>query len=158
MGHFFFKFAQEFRIFLDQLEIGLQLLDGEAQLVIHQQEAVQDLFFLLQAGRFLGLVPDDGIGQLEVDFFYAVGFFGDFKETPEGRWLFSSIQQRGFLSVPVPWLDCSGFPHCRQGELFTMILKAGTRSRGTRRPCVPCNGDWWKRILEILLGKEAGIS
>jgi hypothetical protein len=137
VGHFFFQFAQEFGVLLDQLEIGFQLLDGEAQLIIHQQEAVQDLFFLLQARRLLGLAPDGGIGQLEVDFLYAVGFFGDFKETPEGRWLFSLIRQRGFLSVPVPWLDCSGFPHCRQGELFSMILKAVTRSRGTCRHGMP---------------------
>jgi hypothetical protein len=46
------------------------------------QEAVQDLFFLLQAGRFLGFAPDGGIGQLGVDLFDAVGFLGYFKETP----------------------------------------------------------------------------
>jgi hypothetical protein len=46
------------------------------------QEAVQDLFLLLQAGRFLGFAPDGGIGQLDVDRLYSLGLFGDFKETP----------------------------------------------------------------------------
>jgi hypothetical protein len=60
------------------------------------QEAVQDFFFLLQARRLLGLVPNGGIGQLDVDFLYAVGFLRDFKETPEGRWLSSSVRRTGF--------------------------------------------------------------
>jgi len=46
------------------------------------QEIVQDLFFLLQAGRFLGLAPNGGIGQFGVDLLYSFGLFGYFKETP----------------------------------------------------------------------------
>jgi hypothetical protein len=96
MVDFLVQLAQEVGVLVDQLEIGLQLLDGEVQFRFDVQETVQDLLLLLQAGRFLGLVPDGGLGQLEVDFFYAVGFLGDFKETPEGRWLFSSVRRKGF--------------------------------------------------------------
>jgi len=46
------------------------------------QKTVQDLFFLLQARRFLGLAPDGGIGQLGINFLYAFGLLGYFKETP----------------------------------------------------------------------------
>jgi len=38
-------------------------------------EAVQDLFFLGQARRFLGLVPDGGVAQLGVDILYLFSFF-----------------------------------------------------------------------------------
>jgi len=82
MGHFFFQLGEQVGVLVDQLEIRFQFLDDEAQLAVHQQKAVQDLFFLLQARRLLGLAPDGGVGQLGVDLFDAVGFLGYFKETP----------------------------------------------------------------------------
>ena len=78
-------------------------------LLVDLHEAVQDLFFLGQAGRFLGLAPDGGIGQLGVDFLYLFGLLGYFKETPEGRRLFSSIRRTGFLVERVPCGDCKRF-------------------------------------------------
>ena len=93
-GHFFFQFGQEFRVLVDQLKIGFQFFDDEAQFPVHLQKTVQDFLFLLQAGRLLGLVPDGGIGQLDVDFLYSFGFFGYFKETPEDRWISLLIRRK----------------------------------------------------------------
>jgi hypothetical protein len=114
-GHLFLKLGQQAGVLIDQLEIGFQFLDREAQLRVDQQEAVQDLLFLLQAGRFLGLAPDGGIGQLGVDLLDPSGLLGYFKETPEGRRLSASIRRTGFLVERVPWPDCSGFHPGRQG-------------------------------------------
>jgi hypothetical protein len=96
MGHFFFQFGQEPGVLVDELEVGVQLLDGKTQLVVHQQEAVQDLLLLLQAGRLLGLAPDGGIGQLGVDFLDLLGLLGYFKETPVDRRLSALILRKGF--------------------------------------------------------------
>jgi hypothetical protein len=101
-GHFFFQLAQELGVLVDQLEIGFQFLDGEAQFIVHQQETVQDLFFLLQAGCLLGLAPYGGVGQLKVDFLYPFGLFGYFKETPEDRRIFASIRRINSLVELVP--------------------------------------------------------
>jgi hypothetical protein len=96
MVHFFFQFREQVGVFVDQLEVGLQFLDSEAQLGVHDQETVQDLLVFLQAGRFLGLAPDGGIGQLGVDFLYLVSLFGYFKETPGDRRLSASVLRKGF--------------------------------------------------------------
>jgi hypothetical protein len=82
MRHLLFQLGKQFRVLVDQLEIGFQFVDGKAQFPVHLQEAVQDLLLLLQAGRFLGLAPDGGIGQLGVDLAYSFGLLGGFKETP----------------------------------------------------------------------------
>lgn len=109
------QLGEEAGILVDQLEVGLQLLDGEAQLGVDQQEAVQDLLLLLQARRLLGLAPEGGIGQLGVDLLDALGLLGYFKETPEGRRLSASVRRTGFSVERVPWGDCSGFGPGRQG-------------------------------------------
>ncbi len=86
----FLELGQQAGVLIDQLEIGFQFLDRESQLRVDQQETVQDLLLLLQAGRLLGLVPDGGIGQLGVDLLDPLGLLGYFKETPEGRRLSAS--------------------------------------------------------------------
>jgi len=96
VGHLFPEFGQQAGVLVDQLEIGFQFLDREAQLRVDQQETVQDLFFLLQSGRLLGLAPDGGIGQFGVDLLNPCGFLGYFKETPEGRRLSASNRRTGF--------------------------------------------------------------
>ncbi|MCU0276974.1 MAG: hypothetical protein MUF02_09040 [Acidobacteria bacterium] len=101
-GHFFLQLGQQAGVLVDELEVGLQFLDGEAQLGVDQQEAVQDFLLLLQLRRFLGLAPDGGIGQLGVDFPDFFGFLGYFKETPEGRRLSASNRRTGFSVERVP--------------------------------------------------------
>ena len=96
MGHFFFQFREQVGVLIDQLEIGLQFFDDEAQFAIYQQKTVQELLVFLQAGRFLGLAPDGGIDQLGVDFLYLVRLFGYFKETPGDRRLSASVGRKGF--------------------------------------------------------------
>ena len=88
---------QQLGVLVDQLQVGVHLLDGRAQLLVDLDEAVQDLFLLRQPGRLLRLAPDGGIGQLGVDLFDLFGLLGYFKETPEGRRFFSSIRLKRFL-------------------------------------------------------------
>jgi hypothetical protein len=77
-----FQLRQQLGVLVDQLQVGFDLLDGRAQLVVDLDDAVQYLLFLRQPGRLLRLAPDGGIGQLGIDFFYLFGLLGNFKETP----------------------------------------------------------------------------
>jgi len=89
------QLGEEGGILVDQLEIGLQLLGGEAQLGVDQQEAVEQLLLLLQPRRLLWLAPQVGVGEPGVDLLDAFGLFGYLKETPVGRRLSASARRTG---------------------------------------------------------------
>jgi len=84
--------------------------------VVDLDEVVEDLFLFRQPGRFLRFAPDGGVGELGVNLFYELGLLRYFKETPGDRRFFSSILQKDFLFVPVPWLNCKRFQCRRQDE------------------------------------------
>jgi hypothetical protein len=111
-----FQLRQQIWILVDQEQICFQFFDGRVQFLIDFYEIVQDFFFFRQLGRFLRFAPDGRISQLGVNFFQSVYFFGKFKETPGDLRFFSSIPQKDFLFVPVPWQDCKRFQCSRQGE------------------------------------------
>jgi hypothetical protein len=92
-GNFLLEFRLQVGIFVDQLQISFQFLDGRIQLLIDFDEAVENLFFFRQPGRLLRFAPDGRIGQLGVDVLDLFGLLGYFKETPEGRWISASIRR-----------------------------------------------------------------
>jgi hypothetical protein len=92
LGYLLLEFGQQPGVLVDQLQVGVDLLDGRAQFLVDLDDAVEDFFLFGQPGRLFRFAPDGGIGQLGVDLFDLLGLLGYFKETPEGRRFFSSAR------------------------------------------------------------------